>query len=70
MASKYDNHLRKCLWVLLSRIIKRLAFISSTNEGNPPIDMNVTNPNTKDAHEPLACPQENNKPGRKELVIA
>lgn len=32
-----------------------LTFISSTNEGNPPIDMNVTNPNTKDAHEPLAC---------------
>lgn len=33
----------------------KLAFISSTNEGNPPIDMNVTKPNTKDAHDPLAC---------------
>jgi len=33
----------------------KLTFISSTNEGKPPIDMNVTKPNTKDAHEPLAC---------------
>lgn len=29
--------------------------MSSTKEGNPPIDMNVTNPKTKDAHAPLAC---------------
>lgn len=33
----------------------RLTFISSTKDGNPPIDMNVTKPKTKDAHEPLAC---------------
>lgn len=30
------------------------TFMSSTNEGNPPIDMNVTKPKTNDAHEPLA----------------
>jgi len=28
--------------------------MSSTNEGNPPIDMKVTKPKTKDAQEPLA----------------
>lgn len=37
------------------------TFISSTNEGNPPIDMKVTNPNTKDAHEPLALKEENTR---------
>lgn len=31
-----------------------LTFISSTNEGNPPIDIKVTKPKTKDAHAPLA----------------
>lgn len=28
--------------------------MSSTNEGNPPIDMNVTKPNTNEAHAPRA----------------
>ena len=34
----------------------KLTFMSSTNEGKPPIDMKVTKPKTKDAHEPLAYP--------------
>lgn len=35
--------------------VEALTFMSSTKEGNPPIDMNVTNPKTNDAHAPLAC---------------
>jgi len=31
------------------------TFISSTNEGNPPMDMNVTKPKIKEAQDPLAC---------------
>lgn len=43
-------------WIAFSRLgYKVLTFISSTKEGNPPIDMNVTNPKTNDAHAPLAC---------------
>lgn len=30
------------------------TFMSSTKDGNPPIDMNVTKPKTKEAHAPLA----------------
>ena len=42
------------------------TFMSSTKEGNPPIDMNVTNPKTKDAQAPLACVIEN---GRAKLHV-
>lgn len=42
--------------------LKRHTFISSTNEGNPPIDMKVTKPKTKDAHEPLAYSHRIDKP--------
>lgn len=31
------------------------TFISSTNEGNPPMDMNVTNPKTNAEQAALAC---------------
>mgnify|MGYP007105621402 CR=1 FL=1 len=31
------------------------TFISSTNDGNPPIDMKVTKPKMNEPHEPLAC---------------
>jgi hypothetical protein len=34
------------------------TFISSTNEGNPPMDMKVTNPKTNAAHAALACEEE------------
>lgn len=30
------------------------TFISSAKDGNPPIDINVTKPKTKDAQDPLA----------------
>jgi hypothetical protein len=31
-----------------------MTFMSSTNEGKPPIDMNVTKPNMNEAHAPRA----------------
>ena len=37
--------------------------MSSTKEGNPPIDMNVTKPKTKDAHDPLAWLHKQTKEG-------
>lgn len=43
--------------------------MSSTNEGNPPIDMKVTKPKTKDAHEPLACIKKENTMNSKKVNL-
>ena len=40
--------------------------MSSTKEGNPPIDMNVTKPKTKDAHDPRAWFDKQQKGGHGE----
>lgn len=57
------------MWIafcFLSFDLISLTFMSSTKEGNPPIDMKVTNPKTKAAQDPLDCPSRNQGGSRKE----
>ena len=44
-----------CVFTQKANFVKNLTFISSIKDGNPPIDMNVTKPDTYDVQAPLAC---------------
>lgn len=47
--------MNKCLIYDEGKRTNQPTFMSSIKDGNPPIDIKVTNPDTNEAHEPLAC---------------